>query len=254
MDTSPADPTASPSERLVAAGLRVLDELPLPKVLAGATTAAVATEAGVTTGSFFHHFATAAAFADAVALSFLEPPGDSSEVVEELIGSLQHLELLDVIRTSLTDTWQVYVADDAIARHFRGQMAMWAHHHQPLHQPAHGCATVGDVLQRLTQTGQSTATDAWQLLLTSSDRTLTDPFDIDRLATALTALFQGLRIRHAVDPEAVDDELFGDVAAALARSITVPRGGRLRDADVDRPIVDESGLSPQARSGRAASA
>ena len=65
MDTSPADPTASPSERLVAAGLRVLDELPLPKVLAGATTAAVATEAGVTTGSFFHHFATAAAFADA---------------------------------------------------------------------------------------------------------------------------------------------------------------------------------------------
>ncbi len=170
-------------------------------------------------------------------------------MVDEVIGSLQHLELLDVIRTSLTDTWQVYVADDGIARHFRGQMAMWAHHHQPLHQPTDGCATVGDVLQRLTQTGQATATDAWRMLLTSTDRTLNDPFDIDRLATALTALFQGLRIRHAVDPTAVDDELFGDVAAALAMSITVPRGGRLRDADVDRPIVDESGLSPQARSG-----
>ena len=58
--------TEDPRARLVRAGLEVIDELPLPKVLAGATTAAVAERAGVTTGSFFHHFRSAAEFADAM--------------------------------------------------------------------------------------------------------------------------------------------------------------------------------------------
>ena len=89
-----------PRERLVAAGLRVLDELPLSKAFAGARTAAIAAEAGVTTGSFFHHFANAAEFADALVLSFIEPPADESEVVDELVGSLQHLGYLDVLRTA----------------------------------------------------------------------------------------------------------------------------------------------------------
>ena len=62
----PAWPEAGDGrERLVQAGWRVLDGLSLPRVFAGATTAAIAAEAGVTTGSFFHHFPNATAFADA---------------------------------------------------------------------------------------------------------------------------------------------------------------------------------------------
>ena len=243
------DSGTSTRERLVAAGLQVYDELPLSKVLAGATTATVAAEAGVTTGSFFHHFANAAEFADAVALSFLEPPSDLSETVDELVGSLQHLDLLDVIRTALTDTWQLWVADEGIARRFRGQMMLWSHHTQPLHRPSDGCDSVGDVLRQVLLTRQAESANGWRTLLAATDRTLADPFDLDRVATALTALFHGLVIRHAVDPDAVDDELFGDVTAALAMTITVPLGGRLRDADLDQPLFDESRMSPQARSG-----
>lgn len=249
MTDADVDLPDEPRARLVAAGLRVLDDLPLPKALAGATTAAVAAQAGVTTGSFFHHFANAAEFADAVALSFLEPPDDERELADELVGSLQHLELLEVLRTALTDAWQVYAADEGIARRFRGQMLMWAHHHQSLQQPADGCATVADVLRRALEIRQREAADSWRALLAAADRTLAEPFDMDRLAVALTAMFHGLMIRHAVDPDAVDDELFGDVTAAVAMSITVPRGGRLRDEDLGRPLVDDSRLSPQARSG-----
>jgi len=249
MNHTDIDLPDDPRERLVAAGLRVLDEVPLAKALGGATTAAIAAEAGVTTGSFFHHFANAAEFADALALSFLEPPGDESEAVDELVGSLQHLELLDVIRTALTDAWQVYAADEGIARRFRGQMLLWSQHGKDLQRPVDGLSTVGDVLHRLVASRQHEATATWQTLLASADRTLTEPFDIDRLAVALTATFHGLMIRHAIDPDAVDDELFGDVAAAIAMAITVPRGGRLRDDDLLRPLIDESRLSPQARSG-----
>ncbi len=244
MNHTDVDLPDAPRDRLVAAGLRVLDELPLAKALGGATTAAIAAEAGVTTGSFFHHFANAAEFADAVALSFLEWPGDESEADEELVGALQHLEYLDVLRTALTDAWQVHSADDGIARRFRSQMLLWSHHRQLLQHPVDGCSTVGDVLQRSMATREAEGGRAWSGLLEAADRTIAEPFDIDRLAVALTAMFHGLVIRHAVDPEAVDDELFGDVTAAIARSVTVPLGGRLRDDDLDRPFFDESRLSP----------
>ena len=126
---------------------------------------------------------------------------------------------------------------------------MWSHHRQPLQHPAADCSTVGDVLQRLMSTREAEAGLTWNTLLEAAGRTIAEPFDSDRLTVALTAMFHGLVIRHAVDPDAVDDELFGDVTAAVAMSVTVPRGGRLRDDDLDQPLFDESRLSPQARSG-----
>ena len=104
----------------------------------------------------------------------------------------------------------------------------------------------------------------WNLLLDGIGRTFLDPFDLDRIAVALTALFEGLLARQQVDPDAVDDALFSDVATALAASLTVPLGSRIRLADLadltelaDSGTVDgirgaqrgDPNLSPQARSG-----
>ena len=54
-------------------------------------------------------------------------------------------------------------------------------------------------------------------------RATAEPFTTNRLATAITALWQGLVLRHAVDPDAVDDDLFGDLVSLLVISLSHAR-------------------------------
>lgn len=236
-------------DRLLAAGAEVIDELPLTKAFAGATTAAVARAAGVTTGSFFHHFSGTAEFLDALVLSTLSSTEDLDEQVEDLIDSLDHIDLLEVLRLSLKDTWEVHRSEASMRRALRLQHLLWAHHTQALAE-AHGdLSTVGDVLRAGYRDRHDQALAGWQLLLDRTGRSFIEPFDIDRIAIALTALFEGLLVRQQIDPEAVDDTLFADVSAALATSLTVPRGSRIRLADLGQALVERPQLSPQARSG-----
>lgn len=243
------DPNQDSAARLLEAGYEAIDQLSLAKAIAGATTQAIAERAGVTTGSFFHHFANASEFADALVLSLLDPPEYVEETIDELVDAVGHVDLLEVMRQSLTDTWQIFNANDSITSRFRVQMHFWAHHNQQLGTPTADYATVADVLRESYNVRQDEAASAWQHLLDHTGRQLLPPFTLDRLATALTSLFQGLAIRHAVDPDRVDDDLFADVVVALAASVTVPIGSRLRLSDLTEELLDESGMSPQARSG-----
>lgn len=236
-------------ERLVRAGARVVDELPLPKVFAGATTATVAGAAGVTTGSFFHHFPNAAEFVDAVVLSAIPAPEELLEPVDELVDSLDHIDLLEVMRLHLKDTWEVHCGEESLRRTLRLQYLLWAHHSKALSREHDGMSTVADVLRTSYRLRHDQAVAGWKQLLVLTGRTFIEPFDMDRIAVALTALFEGLLARQQVDPDAVDDTLFADISLALATSLTVPRGSRLRLADLGEPLVDQSRLSPQARSG-----
>ncbi len=77
-----------PRDRLLRAGLEMVDDLSLSKSFAGVTTAKVAAAAGVTTGSFFHHFDTHAEFVDALATSILPAPDDLTPAVDEMTESL----------------------------------------------------------------------------------------------------------------------------------------------------------------------
>lgn len=241
----------------MAAGIQVNDDLPLAKVFAGATSAKVAEAAEVTTGSFFHHFANAAAFADAIALSALAEHGSPPEV-EELVDALAHIDLAEVFRSALIDTWQIYTSDPDIARSLRKQMTLWSHHHQALAsehviddrpEAAVTVRTVGDIIALDYRRRNLDAVGGWNYLLERTGRTVLEPFTMERLAVALSGMFDGLQIIHQVDPEAVDDYLFADVAAALALAVTVPRGSRVRLSDLSGSLLDDSHLSPQARSG-----
>lgn len=251
------EPSQPTRDRLVAAGIRVQDELPLTKVFAGTTSAKVAATADVTTGSYFHHFRNAASFADAMALSVLNDHGTPPEV-EDLVDALAHIDLAEVFRSALLDTWQIYTSDPDIARSLRTVMGLWAHHDQPLSQdyviddrPDDDVTvrTVGEIIALDYRRRNSDAVGGWNYLLERTGRTVLEPFTMDRIAVALSGMFDGLQVIHQVDPEAVDDELFADVAAALALAITVPRGGRVRLADLSGALLDDSHLSPQARSG-----
>ena len=240
---------ASTRDQLIQAGRALADELPLSRIYAGVTTAAVAEVAGVTTGSFFHHFRTAEEFADALARSYLEAHHDQTETVDEMVDALEHDHLVTILQENLTETWLLMSSDPLIGQHFRGQMHLFAHHGQTLLEPTAELATVADILRSTYRIRQQDASAGWEHLLEQTGLTLVEPFTTMRIATALTALLQGLQLRAAVDPEAVDDELFSDVSTLLAASILQPSGGRQRVADVAAALGADADLSPQARSG-----
>lgn len=240
---------ASTREHLIAAGRQLADELPLNRSYAGLTTAAVAERAGVTTGSFFHHFAGTAEFADALARSYLEEHQDQTETVDDMLDALEHDDLATILKENLTETWQLMATDSMIGEHFRGQMHLFAHHRQALLNPSPELSRVGDVLRITYRIRQEDASRGWEQLLSQTGLTLVEPFTTERIATALTALLQGLQIRHAVDPGAVDDELYSDVATLLSAAILQPAGRRRRVVDVAATLDADADLSPQARSG-----
>jgi AcrR family transcriptional regulator len=236
-------------ERLIAAGRALVVELPLSRMYAGVTTGAVAERAGVTTGAFFHHFPTAAHFADALVRSFVEEHQDQAETIEEMVDALEYDDLLTIMRETLMDSWQLQTTDPDISAVFRGQMLLYAHHDQPLLDPTPELPDVGSVLRRTFRIRQEDAARGWNDLLDRTGLTLVEPFTSGRMATALTALSLGLLVRQAVDPGAVDDDLFAEVATTLTAAVTQPRSaGRRRASDVTAP-ADEADLSPQARSG-----
>lgn len=68
-------------------------------------------------------------------------------------------------------------------------------------------------LDKRTVDGLSTMLEGW-------DRTPIAPFSWSDIATTLTALTEGLLIRHAVNPDAVPVELLGQVATGIVASMT----------------------------------
>ena len=242
-------PPPTSRDRLIGAGRLLADELPLSRLYAGVTTAAVAERAGLTTGSFFHHFRTAEDFADAVVRSYLEEHQDTTETVDDLLDALDHDDLGTVLRENLFDIWQIISTDPSMQAVFRQQMHLFAHHGLPLLDPTAELPDVGSVLRTTYRIRQSDAAAGWQHLLDQTGLTLVEPFTTERVATAITALLQGLQLRHAIDPEAVDDELYPDVATLLAGAVIQRRGRQRVVAEVAADLDADADLSPQARSG-----
>lgn len=234
--------------RLVDAARRLTDEQPLTRVV-GASTAEVARRAGVSTGAYFHHFPSAAHLADAVVRSARVAPVDQRETVDELVSALEHLDLAEVLRSDLQETWRVFEDDDDIGRRLRLQMLLWAHHSQRLHQPDDEFTTVGDVLAASYDAIDTASADGWRLLLERTGRDVAEPFDPESLSVALTALLEGLRVRHQLQPERVPDHLFSEAAVALCMAVTVPRGHTRRPPDPHEAMLETRTSSPQARAG-----
>jgi len=250
MDVEPVHrPTAIASEgaaRLVEAGWQVIDDLPLARSFAGATSAQVATAAGVTTGSFFHHFANASEFADALALSLLEDDPPMPEALPELLAALDEVAVTQLLRSAMNDLWSGARSDSATRAEFRNEMALWARHRHPLGTPRGDLSTVADVLCQRYRAREEAPLAVWSALLDTVGRSTAEPFTTNRIATAITALWQGLALRQAVDPDAVDDELFGDLVGLLV--ISLSRARRAVPQSPDQRF-DPIG-SPQARSGQ----
>ncbi len=244
---SPPAPSSTRDD-LIRAGLALADALPLEKLYAGVTTAATAERAGVTTGSFFHHFRNATEFADALVRSYIRERPLNDQVVAELLDALDRTDLADAITATLMDTWKLMSTDPDLTADLRGRMHLFAHHGAELALPTEELTTVGDVLRSVLHVQIDGATQGWSQLLEMQDLRVREPFDARRLAIVVHSMMTGMLIAHAIDPTLLDDELFADAAATLAGAVTRTE---LRPARIvlAAEFVPETDVSPQARSG-----
>lgn len=235
---------ADTRQALLRAGLELNDELPLERMFAGVTTAAVAARAGVTTGSFFHHFRTASEFAAALVQSQLRERGNDPGTNEALASAIRGGRLEHALSDVIAAGWRMTGTDPVRQAERRAQMHLFAHHRAVLPTGS----PVGEVLRQTYRRQVEVIASTWQHILDVTDMRLEEPFDTHRLGVAVFGLMLGLEIIHQVDPEVVDDQLFADATATLAGAAS------RMDLRVPRVLLaaelgQEPDASPQARSG-----
>ena len=203
---------------LIDAGISLLAQQQFQALLAAVETRAIAEEAGVTTGSFFHHFRSRSHFALAVADAFVTR---WTERVDRLAGAAQASNDhpgLDGIRPAAAAEWAGLVAEEDLSAL---QHLLWSVRHQELGEDTSRTAgaVLCDAYKGLTDTVEATYAQGLRLL----GREPLPPFTNRDLTVIMTAVAEGLQMRHGADPEAVRDGLYADTVSAILLGITRPR-------------------------------
>ena len=253
---------SSTRDALIRAALELNDDLPLERTFAGVTTASAAQRAGVTTGSFFHHFRNATEFAAALVRSYDHERPTTADIGTQLLTSIPGATMSDALATVLANAWQLVSQDPSMRAERRGQMHLFAHHLTELPRPDAGGSelpaptadgpsaveTIGAVLRGVYRSQIDDMVTIWGDILDVTEMRVDRPFDVRRLAVAVYSLLLGMEILHQLDPDAVDDLLFAETITTLATTVS-----RL-DFRAPRVVVaaelgEDPVASPQARSG-----
>lgn len=219
-----------PPERrrtLVDAGVDLVMQQRFQDLLASVDTRSITERAGVTTGSFFHHFSNRAQFAEMVAERFREL-WDAS--VDRLVADIEALAASDdvgEVRSVAQADWDHLEAADAEATLLH---LLWVARRQPL--AGDGEDSAGEALRRAYGSLLDKAVPAYRRALGALGREPMPPFDLTDLAVTLTALADGIQMRQAVQPEAVRSTLLADLAAGIVIALTRPVGERAERIDL----------------------
>ena len=207
-DAVPAAPKAKPKrgevrQALLDAGLESLTRLTAADVVAGIGLRELARRAGVSSASFYHHFATM----DDYARALLEHVYDPARVG----ASRQVNSGLDNILDAALPVEQGYALHASeLARltsdpEFRVRVGFWALGGPEADRPYRDfLAAVDDLIAD----GMLALFDHW-------GREIRVPFDTRSVLAIHVALVQGAAVRHLLDPERLSMETFKRVASAL---------------------------------------
>lgn len=197
--------------------------------LATVDTRTIADAAGVTTGSFFHHFRNRAEFANAMADRFQEL---WAERIEHLVAQSQRASAVDAdpeeIRTAAQEEWKALSSPAATVDL---QHLLWIARGRAVADDASVAA--GDLLAEAYRALDRTILPVYRQGMGVSRREMLPPFTVEDLSVLMTAFAEGLQMRAAVDPSAVRPGLYADGVSAFYIGITRPRAERAQSSTAD---------------------
>jgi AcrR family transcriptional regulator len=228
--------------QLVDAGVMLAVQQRFQDLLASVDTRSITDRAGVTTGSFFHHFGNRAHFAEAVAERFVELWKVSVDQVVADTSALAGGEADGDVRSVAQADWDKLetAMTEADLLHL-----LWVARDQPLSHE--GGETAGELLDRCYQYLLDAGVPAFETAVAGMGREMMPPFDALDLSLALTALADGIQMRQAVHPQVVRPDLFADLVAGALVALTRPvgeRGGPMDLADLERQLTAPVQLHP----------
>jgi AcrR family transcriptional regulator len=202
---------------LLDAGIELLEEQDLDTIL---SARAVAKRANRSTGSFFHYWETTDDYITDL-LDHVLRPGSVPSVDEmaSLLDQLtaEHTAPVDLLRAICAQDFVNTISDPLL----RVEMLLWAHHSDP---------RVRSALGRFYDWTDDLGIGRFDLISQRWGRTLRRPLDFRLLSIALTALLEGLAIRHLIQPDRVPIDLLGMIVIAL---LPVILGAARQDETLD---------------------
>jgi AcrR family transcriptional regulator len=190
--------------------------------LATVDTRTIADAAGVTTGSFFHHFRNRAEFANAMAARFQEL---WDERVEHLVAQSQRATTPDAdpdeLRAAAESEWQALTRPSATVEL---QHLLWIARGRAVADDA--SIAGADLLAEAYAALDRGVRPVYRQGIETAGREMLPPFTFEDLSVLMTAFAEGLQMRAAVDPSAVRPGLYADGVSAFYIGITRPRAER----------------------------
>lgn len=202
--------------RLLDAGVEVFAGLSLDELLGEIGPRRVARHLGdVSPGAFYHHFPSRADYLAALAVHALAPARDEiAPEVASLLYEVVNLPDTDVLGHLERVCNRDFERQRTVAlRATRFQMCLWAQHDDPVAREA-----LRTLYGRIT----ASLVPAYEGILERWGREFRPPFTAHSAAAVFTALSEGLLLRHCIDRELVEPDLFARVVQALLPTLTRP--------------------------------
>lgn len=225
--------------QLVDTGIELVMRQRFQDVLASVDTRSITDAAGVTTGSFFHHFSNRGQFADAVAARFQEMWRDGVDTLLADIEGVVTDDDIDVRALVRRRDWGKIEAQEVQGNLFH---LLWVARHRPVSDQ--DGSTGADVLQHSYEYLLESVVPAYTRMVAAMGREMMPPFDERDLALTMNALVDGIQMCHRVHPELVRDGLFADLVASVFVGLTRPRGEQAAGVDLaalEATLIPSSG-------------
>ncbi len=215
---------------LLRAGAAQVLEGGLAILQSGLSVTDLASRAGLSEKTFFKTFGSKERYVDALAASLVGAARPDVQNVDHLIEDALVSSRGDIRRTvrAVCDSCFQEVGHAAATRAGIAVLALASGHKEAMGSLKHAYGVYDSI-----------GTRAYDAVIARWGASLRAPFSAQLVAVTLTAIVQGLVLRSLADPDAVPDDLFGNVVIALLSSVIDANHGHEHIDDEAAPLAAE---------------